>query len=129
MKKTYEDGLNDAWEVAKQLFLQFEDGGLTKKDVCKIFDDCVYNIFQDWSIKDVLEKMIAYKEANNLNVEEIVSLEDGTKGVLLDNCLDGCLWKVFSENGCVEEWHKSNFKKTGRKINGLREIITTELRK
>ena len=36
--KTYEDGLNEAWEIAKRINLNEDDGGLSTQSLSEIFD-------------------------------------------------------------------------------------------
>lgn len=109
----YKRGLNDAWEIAKE-----------------VFDDCNYcailNVFEyDSTLAEVIRnhdpievknKILAYKEEQEkIHVGDVVeSKEDKIKATVLDGNDD---WTVFTENGCVEVWSQDDFIKTGESVD------------
>lgn len=66
-EKTYEDGLNDAWECARKVSLNGEDGGIPYEDFKDIFDDISspYGVFRRYTITEAMAKIKAYEEQKN----------------------------------------------------------------
>ena len=57
---TYNDGLNDAWEAAKLIVL---DWGLSKEELLDVFG-CwlIHDIFREYTVQEVIEKLNPYLE-------------------------------------------------------------------
>lgn len=83
--KTYEDGLNEAWEAAKKITCP---NGYTWKELEKIFDNrSIYRIFATNTASEAIEKIREYDEqTNNNNVvhvgDEIYSEMTNCKAVV-----------------------------------------------
>lgn len=123
----YKRGLNDAWEIAKE-----------------VFDDCNYcailNVFEyDSTLAEVIrnhnpievkKKILAYKEEQKkIHVGDVVqNNDDSTKATVLDYDVDTSLederyWMVFTENGCVETWCENDFSKTSESVDVYSALI------
>ena len=123
----YKRGLNDAWEIAKE-----------------VFDDCNYcailNVFEyDLTLAEVIrnhnpievkKKILAYKEEQKkIHVGDVVQdNNDSTKATILDCDAETTLederyWIVFTENGCVESWCEKEFTKTGESVDVCGALI------
>jgi len=113
--KTYSDGLNDAWELAKKIY------DTTHADRNKIFgmdNSCngIKNVFDMFKPEEALAKIEAYEKEKEIKVGDVVEDEEGTKALVIDEATENTCF-VFTENGCVEDWYKMDLKKTGNKIS------------
>ncbi|MBR2408946.1 MAG: hypothetical protein IKB07_08320 [Lachnospiraceae bacterium] len=114
--KTYEQGLADAWELAKKVLLGIKDGGFDSNSVMDIFGRVPYFVFKDFTAEEALAKIEAYEKEKEIKVGDVVEDEEGTKALVIDEGLENTCF-VFTENGCVEDWYKVDLKKTGKKIS------------
>lgn len=110
--KTYEMGLNDAWNLAKKLVMGVEDGGFDSQEVIDVFGKNRYYSFKDLTAAEALAKIEKEKE---IKVGDVVEDEEGTKALVIDEATENTCF-VFTENGCVEDWYKVDLKNTGKKI-------------
>lgn len=122
-KEAYNKGLNDAWELAKKLWLPSNRGGLPYYEVKKIFECDYYTIAENYTPQEAIAKLEAYeKEQNEIKVGDVVEATDlfgdVFKGIVLD-FKDGAENEVFVlyENGCVDVWEIADCKKTGKHIH------------
>ena len=113
----YNKGLEDAWELAKKLWLPTFNGGMACEELEVIFDCAYNNISKKFTPQEALAKLEAYEKENELKVGDVVELADGTKAVVMDR-FDDEIFALFNENGCVENLNiKSDFKKTNKHID------------
>lgn len=71
--RTYEQGLKDAWELAKKMVLNTYDGGIDAKELEKMFGvQDSYTIFKENDVKDVLAKVEAYKKEKEIKQWDVV---------------------------------------------------------
>ena len=113
VSKTYEDGLNDAWELARKI-----ENKMSLVNLKYLFNSTkIADILDNFTPQQALAKIEAYEESKAIKVGDVVECFSDYKGVVLD-CDDelGTL-DVFSENGCVEGLAFSDVKKTGRHID------------
>ena len=121
-KEAYNKGLNDAWELANKIsdidstserarIFNYVVGGIT-----------VVDILRDFTPQEALAKLEAYekeqkKARQKIMVGDIVALEDGIKGVVMDeDGVDNVV--IFTENGCIEAWmNKKYITKTSKHID------------
>lgn len=115
--KALNDGRNEVWELTKKLWYL----GIYK---CKeIFGyEFTIDIIEHFTPQEALVKLEAYekeqeKARQKIMVGDIVVLEDGTKGVVMDeDGVDNVV--IFTENGCIEAWmNKKYITKTGKHID------------
>lgn len=129
--KTYEEGLNDAWELAKKIAMEKSNGGFDSYEIVKIFGfNDMDAIFMEYTPQEALAKLKAYEEAQEtekmakINVGDVVKY-DGIQAVVMDiDTVDNVA--LFTENSCVESWIPQCFVvKTGKHIDiaGLLEQI------
>ena len=114
-QKTYEQGLADAWELAKKVILATDDGGISLNDITEIFGSAYYAM-RDFTYEEALAKIEAYEKEKEIKVGDVVEDEEGTKALVIDESTENTCF-VFTENGCVENWYKVDLKKTGKKIS------------
>lgn len=111
-EKTYETGLNDAWNLLKKVYDMKCDA------IEEIFGvECgFYDVIRNFTFEDCRDKIEAYEKEKSVCVGDVVEDEEGTKALVIDKGTEN-IYFVFTENGCVEEWHKRDLKKTGKKIS------------
>lgn len=116
--KGLEDGRNEVWELANKL------NNMTMQDIINIYGFCLCRdeVFEAITPQEALEKLEAYekkqeKARQKIMVGDIVALEDGIKGVVMDeDGVDNVV--IFTENGCIEAWmNKKYITKTGKHID------------
>ena len=122
-EEAYEQGLNDAWELA----LKFSKMDDSERE--KIFD-CSNDTFffdKEWMTpQEALAKLKAYEEAQEqarfeeemkrIKVGSVV-IWSGVKAVVMDEDGVGNV-ALFTENGCIEDWiDLKNVTNTGKHID------------
>lgn len=110
MQKTYIDGLNDAWELAKKLW---HNDARTNDDIYGI--EYFIDIANDYTPQEALAKLEAYEKEQNIKVGDVVETED-CNGVVIDQYADDRYY-ILTENGCVEDWCYAEIAKTGKHID------------
>lgn len=127
LERYYEKGLNDGrnevWELAKKIAVEPEIVGYDGMQLHDIFGfSDMDGVFTSYSPQEALAKLEAYekeqeKVRQKIMVGDIVTLEDGTKGVVMDeDGVDNVV--IFTENGCIEAWmNKKYITKTGKHID------------
>ena len=115
--KALNEGRNEVWELANKI--QGLDCNIREK-IYGIYKMPV--IFEKFTPQEALVKLEAYekeqeKVRQKIMVGDIVTLEDGTKGVVMDE--DGAdNVVIFTENGCIEAWmNKKYITKTDKHID------------
>lgn len=122
--KTYEDGLNDAWECAKNLlkgeydqYKRFEIFGNTDVD----------NIFTLLTGAEALVKLKKYEEEQKNSAEikigDEVTDDDGWNGVVTWIDPDGEYLIILQKDGTALRWKKDIFKKTGRHFPEIEKVL------
>lgn len=121
--KTYEDGLNDAWEAAR-----------TVVD-CKVPYDfwelssgqSMLAVFNHYSAKKAIEKIREYEEeqkkATEIKIGDEVTDYGEWKGVVTWISPDGEYLVVTLQDGSALRWKKEDFKKTGRHFSQIEEVL------
>lgn len=116
--KTYEDGLNDAWEVARKI-------ACTDGYKCGELD----NIFGSHSANTILsfltasEAIDAIENYEGIKVGDEVTDDEEWKGVVTWINPNGEYMEVMLEDGTTIQWKKASFKKTGRHFPQIEEVL------
>ena len=113
--KTYEQGLNDAWELVIKLY------DMKYVELGKIFGiwDSFYEIIRNCTPQQALAKLKAYEKAQKIEVGDVVEttdLVDVFRGIVLDDDGLDC-YIVMDENGSVNATRKTDVRKTGKHID------------
>lgn len=115
--EAYNKGLNDAWKCARKIFTT--DCATLQKVLGSSDEGTIIMLNEPQAI---LAKLEAYekeqeKARQKIMVGDIVALEDGIKGVVMDeDGVDNVV--IFTENGCIEAWmNKKYITKTGKHID------------
>lgn len=133
-------GREEAWETAKRIVLVKEKGGLSNKELFKIFGTTsMSDIFTNNTAKEANSKIKAYEEQKKKEEREIkvgdeieYDLFNGTvKGLVLQDFNNGEGYKVLCSNGCcqiVYNIKENKIAKTGRHfdIEGILKAMREE---
>lgn len=75
--KTYEQGLADAWELAKKFRVRQSDGGLSNSELLEIFGTTYIDmIFKNHTYEEALAKIEAYEREKEITVGDVVYGDD-----------------------------------------------------
>lgn len=75
--KTYEQGLADAWELAKKIVCHESDGGMSDKVFCDVFGAYggFESVFADCTYEEALAEIEGYEREKEIKVNDIVKSE------------------------------------------------------
>jgi preprotein translocase subunit YajC len=127
--KTYEDGLNEAWECAKKIEAPTVEGGLSGRELALIFKDgaTLYKVFKNYSAREAVTRIKEYEEeqkkAAEIKIGDEVTDNDGWRGVVTCISPDGEYLVVTLQDGSALRWEKEHFKKTGRHFPQIAEVL------
>ena len=115
--KTYADGLNDAWELAKQIYHAPCEGGLEQKEIEEIFDCKFTSVTHEYTAEEALAKIEAYEKENEIKVGDVVNIfHNGSNGVVVKILESGGL-NIVLENGIFyADCSRGDCTKTGKHI-------------
>lgn len=116
--KTYEDGLNEAWEAAKKIVCT---DGYRWRELGEIFGThTMHSIFNSYTASEVIDKIKNYE---GIKVGDEVTDNDGWKGVVTWISPDVDYMIVMLEDGTAIRWKKESFKKTGRHFPEIADVL------
>lgn len=112
-QKAYEEGMKEAWEVARSICCEEEDGGIPVIELSTIFNNSITGTLRTFSAIEAKEKIDAWRKSKcEIKVGEVVKhVYDGTKGIVMDITPKDELM-VFTENGCIETWSNETVYRT-----------------
>lgn len=125
LNKEYERGMNEAWNIAREIHSDYDE-------FTNIFGEkpTIGDVIRDSSPLEVKEKILFFREEkerknNKVFIGDVVeSKDDNTKAIILDaHDLDSKYWIVYTENGCIETWGEDEFDKTGKYIDVDKVLI------
>lgn len=123
--KEYERGMNDAWEIAREIYTY------NYHDLERIFREeeslIICSIIKKYTPMEVKEKLNTYKKLKQSPIEAgdiVKDIGDATRAIIL-NKNSGGMWEVFSENGYIDRWYEGYFVKTGEHAD-LFEVLKLE---
>lgn len=132
---SYQDGLSDAWEAVKKIFLPEKNGGYSCEELEEIFGLGSYiKVLEKYTASKALEKIREYEEKRKAEKEIKIGDEisyqyagENTKGVVVQ-CIhiDEGGYKVICKNGCGQIiYNKGTYhiKKTGRHFPQIAEVL------
>lgn len=121
--KTYEDGLNEAWELAREVISSPNN---ENKSFTWVRENVIgsnvalFDIIRNYSASEII-KMI--KEYEEIIVGDEVTNEEEWKGVVTWINPNGEYMEVMLEDGTTIQWKKTSFKKTGRHFPQIEEVL------
>ncbi len=125
--KGFKDGLEKAWEIAKKIVLDEARGGYTGAECVEIFGAYSSDaILTNNTVFRALVKVEAYEkqkaEKDKIKDGDEVSLDDGTKGVVVCSGSDGHL-NVVNAFGGMRSYNVTEVIKTGRYFPQMVEMM------
>lgn len=119
--KTYEDGLNEAWEAARKIVYLPSNGGYSASELMEIFKSNVENayILKHNTATEAIAKINEYE--NRIEVGDEVVDSIGKKSVVVR--VYGEYITVVEYDGVASRWKKEGFKKTGRHFPQIEEVL------
>lgn len=120
----YQNGLYNAWDVARKIMLSEADGGIQWKLKEQWFGKfTIYDIFKDVPAMEVIEKIRQYgREQEEIKVGNEVNGKGG-RGTITKISDDGDHFNVMWENGSTGYYMREDFKKTGRHFSEIAEVL------
>lgn len=115
--KSYSDGLNDAWKLARKIVMGEEDGGFDSQEVIDVFGKSRYYSFKDLTAEEALAKVEAHE--NKIKVNDIVKVKDESGfGIVTAVCPTGIVYVLWNDGGCGD-YEPCELETTGRTAEGL----------
>ncbi len=120
--KTYEDGLKEAWELARDIIAlpNSENKSLIGVRYNAFGNDALYDIIRNYSASEVIEKIKEYEEFK-VGDEVVDKNEWGIRGVVTETS-ERCI-SIVENDGSVSRWKKDEFNKTGRHYPQIEEML------
>lgn len=121
--KTYEDGLNEAWEAAIKIVCLPSAGGYSASELMDIFgelDISSEHLLKHNTCAEVIAKIKEYE--NRIKVGDEVKKGE-IKGVVIDVGSPASMSTVWWQDGIVSGWARESLKKTGRHFPQIEEVL------
>lgn len=109
--KTYEDGLNEAWETARRIVLQLTYGELQKIFAIEDIEDT----FKNFTAAEAAAKIAAWEDGKQLRVGDVVERNEGELGVVTEVLKEECC--VMWSRRDISFECQSVLTKTGRTVD------------
>lgn len=122
--KTYEDGLNEAWELARKIGGIYYDG-YTDYELSDIFGSISAEyIFDNFTVSEIMD---AIENSERIKVGDEVINKYGWKSVVTNTHINGEV-TLMDSNGdfyvyCKAEVSDLDLKKTGRHFPQIEEVL------
>ena len=118
--KTYEDGLNEAWEMAKRIVCLRTDGGESAEWLQNVFRGSIPAIIiAKYSASEAIKQVKEYEE---IKVGDEVKKGE-IKGVVIDAGSPKIMSTVWWQDGIVSGWARNSLNKTGRHFPEIAEVL------
>lgn len=118
--KTYEDGLDEAWELAKKIICNVEYGGLHESELEQIFGYSEFDdVLKNYTPQEVAAKIAEWESKQEICVGDILQDKDTGKEVVVSHTESReakNIFVIFPDGSCGEN-EKRDFIKTGRTID------------
>lgn len=133
-EKTYEDGLNEAWELAKKIEAPTAEGGLSGQELALIFKDGaqLYKVFKNYSARQAVTRIKEYEEEQKKAAEikigdEVHTIYDDTPMVVVNIFNEDVTGEKrvvsVSISGIVSTRYVEELEKTGRHFPQIEEVL------
>ena len=115
-EKTYEKGLQDAWELAIKLWLPSNYGGMDVDTVARIFGCDYCDISKKFTPQEALAKLKAYEEKQNeIKVGDVVYNDSSLEECTITHIDGNLIFGLYGDGSCGKV-NRNDLKKTGRHI-------------
>lgn len=120
LTKTYEDGLNEAWELAKKIICNIEYGGLHTSELEQIFGYTEFDdVLKNYTPQEASAKIAEWERKQEIRVGDILQDKDTGKEVVVSHTESReakNIFVIFPDGSCGE-CEAKDFTKTGRTID------------
>ena len=124
MAKTYEDGLNEAWELARDIVCLPVDGGKSSEWLEITFGTARDElVLRDYSASEAIKQAKHEEKQEEIKVGDEVTDDDGWEGVVTWISPNGEYLIILQKDGTSLHWEKERFKKTGRHFPEIAEVL------
>ncbi len=129
LEKTYEDGLNDAWECAKKVMFAEYEGGLSINEHTEIFGNIIaIDVMKNYTASEVIAKIKEYEEQKNeiKQWDEIYNKSNPQNKLIVVGISAWDDWHCVDNEGHVfkiDNRYKKNWMKTGKSYPELANIL------
>lgn len=119
----HELGANEVWEAVKRFVIAPKDGGLTSEQIEEIFGEyqSLLDIFYNFSVQEVLEKLKAWDERDIITVGDEVT-EDEELTYIITRIYQGCYDAICPDGAVYHDLDIADKHKTGRHFD-IKEIL------
>ena len=114
--EAYQAGMDKAWEIARRIMLNCEDGGIDGDGLRKMFGTAnTYTIIKDNTASEAIAKLKAYedKHSDRIEVGDEVATETGKKYTVVSFGAGGTVCG-FNTEGKWTGWKPKEVTKTGK---------------
>ena len=116
--EAYQRGLEDAWNVARKIAVETDDGGVSIEALYKMFGtESMCMIMKNNTVHDATDKLKAYEDKNSDRIEvgDEVRTRDGAPShtFLVTKVTDSHVYGI-SDDGSWNYWTKDEVTKTGK---------------
>ena len=132
VEKAYQRGLNDAWECARRLLFNVEDGGMSTSELCEIFHrNGFYNILKDYSAQEVMKRIEDHEKQKDAikvgdELEQITNSGNPTGVSCIVTNIGDDKFNGITEDGkavtCSSQIYRW-WRKTGRTFPQIEEVL------
>lgn len=121
-KLGYENGLNDAWDAARKIPLNVNEGGLSANALTMMFGNkSIIQIFKEFSASEVTEKIRQY-EQEEIRVGDEVEAVSG-KAVIIEVLNNGKDVRYMYSDTSTGFNNSCNITRTGRHFPEIAEVL------
>lgn len=116
--KTYEDGLREAWDLARRIVVSKDHGGFAYDDMEDIFKNrCVSDIFMYFTPQQAAECIALWEARSKFQVGDQVRLNGTGKIGVITKILHPNCFSVFWSDGSAGFECTESLTKTGRTVD------------
>lgn len=123
--KSYEDGMNDAWDAARKIASSETDGGYSSGELCEIFGEesvlGVSKILQKLTAAEAAAKIADWEENKKIHVGDVVKVgkegEGSFCGTAVVTAIYGDWYCLIFDDGETGKVKAKELSKTGRKVD------------
>lgn len=126
--KSYDKGLNDAWELAKKIVESPSNGGYTASELVKIFGIVNKPLLDAYTPQEALAKVKAYEERNEIKVGDVVRLKGCCVEGIVTRVTETNIYRLFKDGSSTKEAFEDSevFAKTGKHFDSIDEFMRSE---
>lgn len=123
--ESYSKGLNDAWELAKKIIIQPDDGGYTAQELEELFRTIVPSeVFAAFTPQEALAKVKEYEDkCNEIKKGDVVKLIGSTHEAIVTRVSVTSLYFLFKDGSCGSLSAKEDFEKTSKHFDSIDEFM------